>query len=221
MTDGAAAGAVVALKPLDSAKSRLGALPPPLRRQLAWCMALDTLRALAAAVDRVVVVSDQPDLQARLLAHGLEVSLLPDTAGGGINAALDKGAALLRTSAATTVLACVADLPALRPESVRAVLAASQAFPRSFLADASGVGTTMLVARGADLAPRFSGRSAVAHRQSGAAALTEAHLLMPVPDARRDVDTEADLADARRLGLGQATAALFDPHTGRLGDGWD
>jgi 2-phospho-L-lactate guanylyltransferase len=38
-----------------------------------------------------------------------------------------------------------------------------------------------------------------------------------VPDARRDVDTEVDLAGAVGLGLGRATRALVDPASGRLG----
>jgi hypothetical protein len=38
-----------------------------------------------------------------------------------------------------------------------------------------------------------------------------------VADARRDVDTEADLGEAFGLGLGPATAALLDPGTGAPG----
>lgn len=210
-------GAVVALKPLRHAKSRLHPIPAPLRHRLAWCMALDTLRALAAVMGEVVVVSGEPDLRVRLSAAGLAVSVRPDVAGGGINAALASGAANLAATGRTTVLACVADLPSLRPSSVRAVLTASRGRARSFLADASGVGTTMLVARDTALQPHFSGRSAAAHRASGAMALAEDDLPTPVPDARRDVDTEAELADAYRLGLGPATMSLFDPATGQLG----
>jgi 2-phospho-L-lactate guanylyltransferase len=39
----------------------------------------------------------------------------------------------------------------------------------------------------------------------------------PVADARRDVDTEADLAVAVGLGVGAATGALVDHGTGQLG----
>ena len=60
--------AVVALKTLPAAKSRLSSLPDPLRERLARCMAIDTLSALAPAVDEVLVVSDQPDLPAALAA---------------------------------------------------------------------------------------------------------------------------------------------------------
>ncbi len=52
--------------------------------------------------------------------------------------------------------------------------------------------------------PRFGPRSRAAHAASGAVALE----VGPVPGLRRDVDTEVDLWDAGRLGLGPATAEL-------------
>lgn len=207
----------MALKPLPHAKSRMAGVSPPLRRQLAWCMAVDTMRALVAGVDEVVVVSDQPELAVRLRAHGLAVRVRPDVPGG-LNAALASGGEALAAAGCRTLLACVADLPALRASSVRRVVEASAASGRAFLADSTGVGTTMLVAHDTALAPQFSGRSAAAHRASGAVALTDDRLGAAVPDARRDVDTEVELADAYRLGVGPATRALFNPATGRLRD---
>ncbi len=209
--------AVVALKPVERAKSRLAPVPDPLRRRLAWTMALDTLAALAASVDHVLAVSDQPALASRLARAGLDVEVLPESGRTGLNAALMHGDTALRAAGHATVLACVGDLPALRTTSVARVLAASAGHPRSFLADATGVGTTMLVARGVPLDPHFQGRSAAAHRVSGAVALNSAGLGGPVAEARRDVDTEVDLLDAVALGLGRATAALVDPDSGRLG----
>ena len=64
-------GAVVALKAGELVKSRLAPLPQPLRRRLAWTMAVDTLHALARAVEVVCVVSDQPALAHRLARAGL------------------------------------------------------------------------------------------------------------------------------------------------------
>ena len=217
-TDGVgAAGAVVALKSAALAKSRLDTFPDPLRRRLAWTMAVDTLTALAVAVDRVVVVSRQPALRARLRRAGLDVDVRAETGSGSLDAALRQGAEVLWGSGYATVVACVGDLPALRSDAVRAALAASRAHLRSFVADASGIGTTMLVSHRAHadggLDPHFGGRSAAAHRASGAVALAGADLVT----ARRDVDTEVDLADALRLGVGQVTGALVDPATGRLG----
>jgi 2-phospho-L-lactate guanylyltransferase len=215
--DGTSA-AVVALKPATHAKSRLGTLPDPLRRRLAWTMALDTLTALGTAVTEVLVVSEQPALASRLARAGVRARVVGEAGAAGMNGALSHGARLLRAAGHAQVLACVGDLPALRPASVAAVLAATSAPGRYFLADASGVGTTMLVAVAATLDPHFQGGSAAAHQASGAAPLSDDQLGAPVPDARTDVDTEADLAPAVALGIGPATAALLDPASGRLAE---
>ena len=75
----------------------------------------------------------------------------------------------------------------------------------------------MLVAHDVELAPQFQGRSAAAHHASGAVSLAAEAIGSPVADARRDVDTEADLAAAIGLGVGRATSALIDHEKGRLG----
>ena len=216
---GSGTGAVVALKTGELVKSRLAPLPQPLRRRLAWTMAVDTLRALAEVVEVVCVVSDQPALHHRLVRAGLtHVQVLPETRPAGMNDALRLGADHLRAAGLPRVLACVGDLPALRPASVGHVLAGAATSGRAYLPDATGVGTTMLLAgAGEALAPHFQGRSAAAHHSSGAVALTDERLGTPVSDARRDVDTEVDLADATRLGLGPATRSLVDPGSARLG----
>jgi 2-phospho-L-lactate guanylyltransferase len=210
--------AVVALKPATYAKSRLGTLPDPLRRRLAWTMAVDTLTALAAAVTEVLVVSEQPALASRLARAGVRARVVDEAGAEGMNGALRRGAALLQATGHATVLACVGDLPALRPATVATVLAAASAAGRYYLADASGTGTTMLIAVATALDPHFQGRSAAAHQASGAVALTDQLLGAPVPDARSDVDTEADLVPAVALGTGPATAALLDPGTGQLAE---
>lgn len=208
--------AVVALKPVARAKSRLSTLPDPLRRRLAWTMAVDTLTALGGAVDQLLVVGDQPALASRLTRAGVAAEVVPEAGARGMNGALTHGADVAVSRGYGTVLACVGDLPALRSASVRSVLDAVADGDRGFLADASGVGTTMLVARGIPLQPHFQGPSAGAHEQSGAVPLTDDRLHGGVPDARRDVDTEADLGPAAALGLGRATSALLVPGTARL-----
>jgi 2-phospho-L-lactate guanylyltransferase len=216
MTPGSSAAAVIAIKPMEHAKSRL-AVPDPLRRRLAWTMTLDTLSALCRTLPYVLVVSDQPALEGRLRRAGLAVEVISESGHVGINSALTRGALRLHTQGFPSILACVGDLPALRPESVARILAASRSHPRSFVADASGVGTTMLIAHDVELAPQFQGRSAAAHHASGAVSLAAEAIGSPVADARCDVDTEADLAAAIELGVGPATSALIDHETGRLG----
>jgi 2-phospho-L-lactate guanylyltransferase len=216
MMPGSAAAGVIALKPTEHAKSRL-AVPDPLRRRLAWTMALDTLSALCRALPHVLVVSDQPALEARLNHAGIPAEVISESGHVGINSALRRGALTLHSQGYRSVVACVGDLPALRPESVLRILSASLAHERSFVADASGVGTTMLIAHDVDLAPQFQGRSAAAHHTSGAVSLADEAVGWPIVDARRDVDTEADLAAAIGLGVGPATSALIDQGKGRLG----
>lgn len=210
-------GAVLALKPLQFAKSRVDSVEPAVRRRLAWTMAVDTLTSLTAVVDHVIVVSDQPALQSTLRSFDLSVEVVADVRTGGLNPALSHGARILQQQGFETIVACVGDLPALTPNSLRRVLEAAIPDGRSFVPDASGIGTTMLIAHRCDLDPRFQGRSAAAHRSSGATALTDAVLGFSIPDARRDVDTEVDLLDAQALGLGRQTASLMDPDHRRLG----
>jgi 2-phospho-L-lactate/phosphoenolpyruvate guanylyltransferase len=206
---------LVALKRSDVAKSRLASVPAPLRRRLAWTMAVDTLRALTAVLP-VIVISNQPELAGRLSRERISARVLAEPLVAGMNAALRHGEKAATGAGFSSTLACVGDLPALRPASVRAVLAAAINPGRAFVADASGTGTTMLIASGTELDPHFQGRSAAGHRESGAVALTAAELGGALADARRDVDSEVDLYDAYFLGLGSATAQLFDPR-GRLG----
>ncbi|MFI8105108.1 2-phospho-L-lactate guanylyltransferase [Streptomyces sp. NPDC086023] len=211
--EGAATNAVwtliVPLKPLSVAKSRLAAAAGAARSDLALAFALDTVAgALAcAAVRDVVVVTDDPVAAGELA--GLGARVVPDSPAAGLNAALSHGARAAREERpGAPVAAMNADLPALRPGELRRVLDTAAAFPRAFLADAAGIGTTLLsAARGVELAPAFGGPSRARHSASGAVEIA----LEGVDSVRRDVDTGEDLAAAAELGLGGRTAGLYRP----------
>src|SRR5829696_6088162 len=207
--------ALVALKRPEIAKSRLASLPAPLRRRLAWTMALDTLSSLTEVLP-VIVISQQVNLAEQLRWQDISAQVIGERAATGINAALRHGEEAAMAAKFSGTLACVADLPAARPTSIQTVLAAAPEVPRAFVADASGEGTTMLISRGTQLDPRFQGRSAEAHRASGALELGINELGGRLPDGGRDVDNEADLLEAFQLGLGPATRQLFDS-AGNLG----
>ncbi|MFE5212308.1 2-phospho-L-lactate guanylyltransferase [Streptomyces sp. NPDC056600] len=198
---------VIPLKPLARAKSRLSdAAPDVLRPGLALAFAQDTVAAALAcgAVRDVAVVTDDP-LAARELG-GLGARVVPEaTAGGGLNAALAHGASVVRRRRpGAGVAALNADLPALRPAELARVLDAAAEFPRAFLADAAGIGTTLLTASsGVELRPEFGPDSRARHAGSGAAEL----LVPDVESVRQDVDTGADLRAALALGVGPRTAA--------------
>jgi 2-phospho-L-lactate/phosphoenolpyruvate guanylyltransferase len=194
---------VIPVKPLGTAKTRLrGALPSVPHERLVLALALDTV-AVARECAEVCVVSDDPTVNREATALGARV--LPDEPRAGLNAALSFGAAYAYR-ANGWVAALAADLPALRPADLAGALAAAAAGPgRSYVADASGTGTTLLaVAAGEELDPRFGPGSAAAHAASGARALRGGW-----PSLRRDVDTGSDLAEAAGLGLGPRTARLL------------
>jgi 2-phospho-L-lactate guanylyltransferase len=197
---------VVPVKRLERAKTRLSTRTASQRRALALAFALDTVRAAVACepVRGVLVVTDDDEVRDAVTRLG--GTWVPDEPDNGLNAALSHGADhVRRTSPEVGVAVLAADLPALRGEELSRALTAASGVARGFISDAGGTGTTLLTARpGVELDPRFGPRSRAAHVASGAVALE----VGPVPGLRRDVDTEVDLWDAGRLGLGHATAAL-------------
>lgn len=213
---------VVPLKPLARAKTRLSdAAGDGPRASLALAFAQDTVGAALASrwVREVTVVTDDPLAGRELSALGARI--LPDSPGRGLNAALAHGALAVRGERPEAAVAALnADLPALRTVELDLVLEAAAGFSRAFLADAAGVGTTLLsAAPGAELAPAFGGPSRDRHRASGAREIE----LTGVDSVRRDVDTAGDLRAAVALGVGahtrarladmQGTAYTYDPET--------
>lgn len=147
---------VVPVKPLARAKSRLSdTADDGVRPGLALAFAQDTVAAALAcpAVADVAVVTDDARAGRELAALG--AGIVADEPGGGLNAALAHGAAVVRAARPEIPVAALnADLPALRPAELARVLAAATQFPRSFLPDAAGIGTTLLaVAPGGNWPP--------------------------------------------------------------------
>ncbi|MFE7749264.1 2-phospho-L-lactate guanylyltransferase [Streptomyces sp. NPDC057428] len=201
---------VVPLKPLARAKSRLeSAVGGDLRPRLALAFAQDTVAAALAcpAVRDVVVVTDDPVAGAALAALGART--VADTPAAGLNAALEHGARSVRgRRRGASVAALNADLPALRPHELARVLDFAAAFPRAFVPDAQGIGSTFLSAvPGVELHPAFGGPSRERHLASGAVEIT----LSGLDSVRRDVDTGGDLRAALALGVGRFTTGLAAP----------
>ncbi|MFB7594521.1 2-phospho-L-lactate guanylyltransferase [Streptomyces sp. NPDC056160] len=196
---------VIPLKPLARAKSRLSdTAHDGVRPGLALAFAQDTVAAALActAVADVAVVTDDPLAGRELAALGARI--VPDSPRAGLNAALAHGAAAVRAAGPARRLAALnADLPALRPAELTRVLDAAANFPRAFLADAAGIGTTLLAAAPEqELRPAFGTASRIRHRESGAVELR----LDAVLSVRQDVDTGDDLRAALALGVGPRTA---------------
>jgi 2-phospho-L-lactate/phosphoenolpyruvate guanylyltransferase len=205
---------IVPIKPLPAAKTRLrGAVPDLAHPDLVLAMAQDTVAAALACrlVSGVLVVCDDERVAAAMAALGARC--VPDVPSLGLNAAIRYG----QRCSSGEVAALTADLPALRPEELEEALAEGG---RSFVPDAEGTGTVLLIGRPLD--PHFGAGSAEAHERSGARRLDKSW-----PGLRRDIDTPADLARGRDIGLGrhtagidgravsalQGTVATFDPGT--------
>ncbi|MGY1722502.1 2-phospho-L-lactate guanylyltransferase [Blastococcus sp. SYSU DS0533] len=194
---------VVPAKRLAAAKTRLRPLtagPGGDHGALVLALLADTVAAALACerVGSVVVVTDEP--ASAELVRGLGATTVPDEPDRGLNPALEHGAG---RAGSTAVAALSSDLPALRPEELAEALAAAEAAPRCFVADAQGTGTTLLTAAGVPLHPRFGRGSAHVHETGGAVRLTGAW-----PGLRRDVDVPEDLRSALALGAGPCTRGL-------------
>jgi 2-phospho-L-lactate guanylyltransferase len=187
------------VKPPGRGKSRLGDLP---RDVLAAAFALDTAIACLAtpSVERVLVVTDDARFASTLSALGC--ASIPDGVSHDLNASLRLAAleAARRWPDLVPVAMC-ADLPCLTSEDLELALAQQPGRPR-FVADATGVGTTLYTAPLAEFAPEFGFRSAALHEEAGAWPV-EGELA----GLRRDVDDVSDLEAAVRLGLGRHSAA--------------
>ncbi|WP_019204028.1 2-phospho-L-lactate guanylyltransferase [Tsukamurella sp. 1534] len=200
-----AVAVVTAVKSLDAAKSRFAAPGGDLRDAvpgLVLAMLRDTLAAAFATpgVVRAYVVSPDPTVRAAALDAGARAVAEP--VRGGLNAALEAGAAAaLAEDGTVAVLALQPDLPGVTPGELAAFLAAAGP-RRAFVPDHAGVGTAALLApAGRALRPEFGIDSAAAHRASGARPHPG-----PWPGLRTDIDTPADLSAARSLGRHTAAA---------------
>lgn len=145
--------------------------------------------ALATDLGEVLVVTPDPDLRAVVHNDG---AVAVDHEGGlneAITAALGAGRSAV----------LLPDVPAVRPEQLAQVLAASES---GFVPDRAGTGTTLLFGTG--LLPRFGPGSAARHEAAGWRRISMAECGLTV-----DVDTAADLEIARSLGLGPHTAEVL------------
>ncbi len=204
-------GLIIAVKRLTAAKTRLAPVfSARTREHVVLAMLVDTLTAAARAGSLRSITVITPDEAAAAAASGLGAQVLadptPEGHGDPLNNAI--GAAERAIAVSTPNLVVLqGDLPALQAQELSEAIAAARHHRRSFVADRLGTGTAALFAFGTTLDPHFGPDSSARHRRSGAIELTGAW-----PGLRCDVDTPADLAVARRLGVGAATARAIAQH---------
>lgn len=193
---------IVPVKSPAIGKSRLR-VPDHARPGLATGFALDTLHAARATpgVTEVVVMTDDAGFARTAAGSGSRV--VPD--GDGLNHGLVAAAATVRAWFPDAIpVALCADLPCLTPRDLSRALAQVDSDRPWFVADADGTGTTMYAATYDGFAPRFGSGSRHGHLEAGAREVDG-----DLATLRRDVDDEAALVAALRLGPGPHTRAAL------------
>lgn len=211
--------AIVPVRSLTEGKSRLlmGSSPTP---GLIEAFARDVLRACgeSANIGRTIVVS--PDASIQTLTREANSEFVPEPSASGINEAIATVRAICEPH--QPVIAILADTPCLTGATLDAVLTHARDYDVSFVADAAGTGSTMWCARIPNARSFFGSHSRAHHRASGAVELgvtaRSGDDVSLWTRARRDVDTDVDLWDAHRIGLGPATTRVYEQGAAPTGD---
>ena len=189
---------IVPFRSLEVAKTRL---EPSCRRDLALAFLQDTLAALRASphISSVIVVSKSAQLSETIATPVVE------DRGSGIDEAVGIAQRwLLDHGWHGHYSVVMPDLPALRTRDVGTVFGAAERFPRAFVADSAGIGTTCLTTRQDTIASAFGESSAHRHTVLG-----YQQIPLNAPSMRLDVDTLGDLARAAKMGVGYHTRRLL------------
>lgn len=209
-------GLIIAVKRLAAAKTRLAPVfSAQTRESVVLSMLVDTLSAAARVASLRSVTVITPDAAAAAAAADLGADVLSDPTPQGHRDPLNNAIAAAErvvAEAVPNIVVLQGDLPALQTQELAEAITAARNYRRSFVADRLGTGTAALCAFGSALDPQFGPDSAARHRRSGAIELTGAW-----PGLRCDIDTPDDLAVARRLGVGAATARAIGPRGDNAG----
>lgn len=200
--------AIVPVKALERAKSRLaGALAPAERRLLVLEMLDGVLGALARSpVARVWVVSGDPAVLAAAASHG--ATPLPEAAAG-LNPALEQARAAALAAGAEAVVVVPADVPLVTPADIAALAGLLAAGADVAVApDEAGLGTNALAVRAAAGLPFAFGEGSAARHLRAAAAAGLACEIYRSPGLALDVDDAPSLARYRARAEGPACRAI-------------
>lgn len=198
--------ALVPLHKLDRTKTRLEpVLDPASRRTLMLAMAEDVLAALTAAteVERILLVSNEPEAGGLLSAWPLEVFYSSDNEG--LNRELEHAAAYAAARGAERVLIVHADLPWLSPEALDRFIAGCPAGGVCAAGCKLGSGTNALLAPLPLPLPLVFGKDSLQGFRDGAAAAGLKLQVTEDPHLSLDIDNPEDFE--RLFGA---------PHAGRL-----
>ena len=199
--------AIVPIRSLTDGKTRLAGYPGA--SVLTEAFARDVITACSACPEITEVALVSPDPRVVELARSVGCIGIAETDPDGINDAITH--ARRQLPEAERIVAILGDLPCVDSSSLSAVLRAAGEHETSFVSDAAGTGTTIWCTSDPSARSHFGHHSRAEHRAAGAIELGLEHTSPDWARARRDVDTDIDLWDAARLGLGPATRAIVQP----------
>lgn len=189
--------AIVPVKALDAAKSRLAdVLSPAARRRLVLAMLRDVLGALSgvAQIARTIVVTVDEDVAMAAAAAGAQVIREPEPTS--LNGALRTGLHYSHSQPDVRCLILPADVPLVTPDEIVALLAGDPRHRVVIAPSGDGGGTNALVLMDHDvMGPCFGPDSFQRHLELATALQLEPRVVR-LPGLGFDVDTPADL---RRL----------------------
>ncbi len=197
---------LVPLKPLALAKSRLR-VPDEVRISLVLAMACDTVEVTLACpvVDLVLVVAE--DVEGLEPLQRLGAGIVVDPSRQGLNAALRHAATLAAArDGALGIASLVADVAAVTADELTRVLTQASRYPRCFVPDAAGPGSTLVAAtQWSAFQPEYGPASRRRHVAAGFVELA----LPDITGVRLDVDTMADLRAVAAIGAGPRTTEVL------------
>ena len=199
--------AIVPVKPLQRAKSRLAqVLSPEERRTLSRSLFIHTLEVLAAspAIERTLVVSR--DTEALSLARGYGARSITEQGSPHLNRALARATQVARSYGVAGVLVLPADLPLLTAEALDEFVSRAEKPPVVVLApDRRGQGTNALLCSPPGLIEYDFGARSFSRHQARALAAQARLEICPHPSLALDLDLPEDL---ELLRAGRPMAAL-------------
>jgi 2-phospho-L-lactate guanylyltransferase len=190
------------MKPFNSAKSRL-----PFGPIFAQSFLLDVISAAHATpvIGQIRIVT--ADAYVAEVAASQNCSVTIESAPQGINQAVAQAA--LDELPGHAIAVILGDMPCLSADALSSALEQAALADRAFVADEAGTGSTMWFSRsGNPITTHFGERSRAAHRASGALEIDAKPGSLWSAQLHRDVDTEVDLWDAIRIGVGSHTADI-------------
>ncbi len=192
--------AIVPVKPLKNAKSRLSAvLSPEERFELAQAMFRHVLSVLATAPDVSGVLVISRDTKALAIAREMGAKTIQESAISDLNPALMRATMILKSWRADAVLVLPADLPFVQADDIQALIGLGKEQSIVIATDHNGDGTNALLARPPgliqfDYGPGSYQRHINSAKRAGIEVLT-----YHSDSLASDIDVPADLDLYRRM----------------------